>query len=69
MAKKKNENDGSFTQDKVQKALAIAHNRGDAMVTRVYDTHSAGRLLPKVPGDFIGAYMGIPLLIECKSNR
>ena len=67
--RKGSKNDGTFTQDKVQKALIRSHSRGESMVCRVYDTHSAGRMLPKVAGDFIGVFQGHPVLIECKSSE
>ena len=62
------ENDGK----KIEKATAQAFKKlmdgGKAVVTRQYDTKSAGFFLPPSPADFMGVLNSKASLIECKSS-
>ena len=63
------ENDGTYTQNELQKVLKTFCEFNRAMFHRFPDTKSAGgHFLQNQPGDYLLNVPGKSILIECKSS-
>jgi hypothetical protein len=65
--KKRKVNDGKQAELIVRNALKFLETNRRATHIRLYDTTSAGNLMPDQPGDYI-VHMGIGCLLEVKSS-
>ena len=64
---KKERNDGKQAELIVRNALKYLECNRRATFIRLYDTTSAGNLLPEQPGDYV-VHMGVGCLLEVKSS-
>lgn len=65
----KKQNDGTYLQDELAKALKAYCEYNEGYFYRFYDTRSARvNYLPAQPGDYLLNVPGISILIECKST-
>ena len=59
---------GKDFEDHLQAAMKILQQKHRFTFIRLYDSHSAGSLLPAQPGDFCGVAQGRGFLMEAKSS-
>lgn len=59
---------GGWFEDRVQAALEELMKKEPFIYQRLYDTKSAGSMLPKQPADFMGCGFGRGFLIEAKGT-
>lgn len=59
---------GKDFEDHLQAAMKILQQKHKFTFIRLYDSHSAGSLLPAQPGDFCGVANGRGFLMEAKSS-
>jgi hypothetical protein len=60
---------GKPLEEKIQEAGKLLQENHPAFLDRIYDTTSAGSLLPPRPGDFYLLLQGTMFLIEAKSSE
>lgn len=59
---------GAEFEDKVQQGLKYLESFHRCAFERKYDTKSAGSYLPAQPSDFMAAFDGVHVLLECKAS-
>ncbi|WP_422451962.1 hypothetical protein [Endozoicomonas sp. ALC066] len=59
---------GKWFEGEIQKSLDHLQRKHKSTYQRLYDTTSAAGFMPKMPGDFICVYRGIPFLLEVKAS-
>lgn len=59
---------GDWVESETQAGLDNLMTRGGSFFTRLYDSRSAGSLLPPQVGDFIGCHAGRGFLLEVKAS-
>jgi hypothetical protein len=59
---------GKWFEGEVQKVLDRLQGEHGLFYHRLRDSHSAGKFLPNSPADFLVAYSGRAVLVECKAS-
>lgn len=60
---------GEDFEQEVQTVLNLLVKRHRCAFARLYDTKSAGNLMPSQPADFVMEQEGVHVLLECKSSE